>query len=738
MVMSSPGETRSQLNGIVELVADALQADVCSVYLRREGDLLELFANKGLAPEAINQVRMRIGEGLTGLIAKRGQSMAFRDAHKNPQAVTKPYIDEHLYPFLAGVPILRRGQLVGVLNVRHRAEPSYTEEEIEALETVAMVIAELVHASRMLKTEHSDYDSTQESKSLKLIGVSIHGGVAIGQAFLHQPQVRIHNTVADHPDQEIVRFEEAMKHVQENLGRVLRKAGTLGPGEHVDVLETLVMFSKDLGWLRRVEDGIRTGLSAEAAVQLVQNDYFSRMQNVADPYLRDRFLDMEELTQRLIKQLAGADFVSHDFPDETILVARSIGPAALLEMPREKLKGLVLEEGSQTSHLSIIARALDVPVVARLPHVMNRVRDFDQIVVDGTHGQVFLRPDADVLDSVRERQKIRAERQKMYKRNRHLPATTLDGVDVALMINAGLRVDVQNLDDTGGQGIGLYRTELPFMMNREFPTYEEQVELYRYVMDQAGNRPVVFRTLDMGGDKVVSFLPAGADENPSMGWRGLRVMLDNPIFFRRQLAALIQAADGRDLHVMFPMVAEVAEFDQAKILLDAELVRAKEKGKNVPNQVKVGAMFEVPSLFWQLQDLFDRVDFLSVGSNDLVQFMLACDRGSPKLTGRYDPLSPVVMRMFKTLADAAEKTGVPITICGEIAGRNLEAMTLIALGFRRFSMASSAVGPIKEMVRQLDVSVLRPYIDRMLTQTDHSFREKLKAFAQDHGFLTGV
>ncbi|MEM9684785.1 MAG: phosphoenolpyruvate--protein phosphotransferase, partial [Pseudomonadota bacterium] len=512
-----------------------------------------------------------------------------------------------------------------------------------------------------------------------------------------------------------------------------------------DVLETYRMIAEDRGWLGRIREAIGGGLTAEAAVQKVQNETNARMAQIQDPYLRERVADFQDLANRLMSHLAGTangdDLTNGNgqTPPHMIVIAETLGPAELLDYDRSRLRGVVLSSGSPTSHVAIVARALDIPVVGRVSDILERVEPGDPVIVDGDNAQVFLRPGDDVQTSFLDSVLARSRRRAAYQALRSLPACTLDGTDIHLQINAGLLVDLGHLEDTGAEGVGLYRTEIPFMVRPDFPDVTEQTELYRRIIEHAGGKPIVFRTLDIGGDKLLPYVQEGGEENPAMGWRAIRIALDRPAILRQQLRALIAACAERPLQVMFPMIAEMAEFLAARRLLDLELKRAADNGQEPPSSVEVGVMLEVPALAYQLPILAEEADFISVGSNDLLQFLFASDRGNPRLAQRYDGLAPPVVSLLRSIAEtcaaARGGAGTRLSLCGEMAGNPLEAMALIGLGFRYLSMAAPSIGPVKEMVRSLDVPRLTDYLDSLVRSADHSLGPKLTAFARDHGVV---
>ncbi|RCK51639.1 peptidase [Thalassospira profundimaris] len=736
-VMAGPGSAEERLGKIVTIIAADMVAEVCSVYVMRAGEVLELFATCGLAAEAVHRTRLRTGEGIVGYVAAHARPLNLRDAQSHPNFAYRPETGEEIYHSMIGVPILRGGRIIGVLAVQNRTERQYTEDEQEALENVAMVLAEMVAGGELVNRDELIPADGIALLPLRLSGARLAPGIGKGTAVLHEPRIVIDRMVAEDPQEELTRLREAMRGLQKHLDRMVEAVGSidLGGGEDTgDILDAYRMIAKDTGWLNRITEAVNTGLTAEAAVQKVHDDTRARMAQVTDPYLRERLHDLEDLANRLLQHLSG-QFQSPAFgnlPDDIILVARNIGPAELLDYDHTRLRGLALEEGSHTSHVAIVARALDIPVLGGVKGVLDKVEGGDPLIVDADNAQLFVRPSEDVRSVIDGALKARAERKALYARMRDLPAQTRDDVNISLNINAGLLIDVPHVIESGADGIGLYRTEIPFMVRSAMPDIEDQTRLYNRIFDQAEGRPVVFRTLDVGGDKLLPYWQDMTEENPAMGWRSIRITLDRPAVLVHQLRALIRAAHDRDLHVMFPMIAEVAEFRAAKQLLDRQLEREAGRGF-VPRSVKVGAMLEVPALIWQANSLLGQVDFLSVGTNDLLQFMFAADRGNPRLEGRYDTLSPGVFTFLKHLVELCSDRNVRLTICGEMAGRPLEAMALIGLGVRRLSMAPASVGPVKEMVRSMNARSVEQYVLSLLDSPGKSLRSGLKAFAIDHG-----
>ena len=733
-VMAGGGSAQERLDGVVQIIATDMEAEVCSAYLMRAGDILELCATQGLFPESVHRTRLRVGEGLVGVIAATARPLALSDAQSHPDFAYRPETGEEIYHSLMGVPILRGGRVNGVLVVQNREPRHYTDEEIEALQTVAMVLAELVASGELVARAELHPTDGIATLPHRLDGVRLNAGLAIGTAVLHQPSIVIRQVVADNPELELERLNRATGEMHRAIDRLIATSDLGDGGEHHDILDTYRMFAEDRGWLGRIREAIESGLTAEAAVQKVRDDTRARMTQITDPYIRERLTDLEDLANRLQHHLSGEAVTATQqvLPDDVVLIARSMGPAELLDYDRSRLRALLLEEGSPTSHVAVVARALDIPVVGRVKGALANIEAGDLIVVDGDNAQIMIRPGEDVQQAIELALIERRHRRAHYQALRDLPATTSDGVTVELQINAGLLLDLPELDATGADGIGLYRTELPFMVRNSFPTVEEQADLYRRVLDQAGGKPVVFRTLDIGGDKLLPYLPEMVEENPAMGWRAIRIALDRPAMLRQQLRALIAAAAGRPIAIMFPMVAELAEFDAARRILAIEVRRAQQRGVTLPSRLSVGAMLEVPALIWQLPSLCARADFISVGSNDLMQFLFAKDRSNARLADRYDVLSPPALACLADIVKVAGAAKVPLCLCGEMAGGTLEAMTLVGLGFRSLSMSPSSIGPVKAMVRSLELGPLRHYLAAQARQPDHSLREKLREFARDH------
>lgn len=737
--MAEQSSPQKRLDTIVHMIAQSVVAEVCSLYLIRNDTALELFATEGLRPDSVHITRLRVGEGLVGDIAAHARPLNLFDAQAHPAYAYRPETGEEVYKSLMGVPILRSGRVVGVLVVQNRTMRHYSEEEVEALETVAMVIAEMLAAGGLTQLGPEDGVESPPERTHYVCGTVISDGIGLGHAVLHEPRIHVEHLIAEDVDSEQLRLESAVYELRSSIDQMLNTSDLSHAGEHREVLQAYRMFANDRGWLRRMIEVIKTGLTAEAAVERVQNDTRARMMRQTDPYLRDRLHDLDDLANRLLRHLIGLgpSSAGGELPDDAIVIARNMGPAELLDYDKDRLRGLILEEGSSNAHVAIVARALGIPTIGRASGVLDRVEQNDAVILDGDTGEVYVRPSPEVIEAYSEKARFRARKQAQYEAIRHEPSITKDGMDISLNLNAGLLVDLPQLAESGAEGIGLFRTELQFMVASTLPSQRDQTQLYSAVLDAAGERPVVFRTLDIGGDKILPYMKVEREENPALGWRALRIALDRPSLLRHQVRALLAAAEGRELRLMFPMVAEVNEFVKAKALVDKELARLEKFNKPRPSKLIVGTMLEVPALVWQLDALLPLVDFVSIGSNDLLQFFFASDRGNPRVSDRYDYLGPSVLNLLRHVVLKCREYDVTLTLCGEMANKPLEAMALIGLGFRRISMSPAAIGPVKMMLRSLDAARLEGFMESLYLRGDATLRTELEEFAKNEGVLIG-
>lgn len=731
--LAEGGGGQERLDRIVRLIATGLVAEVCSVYLRREDQWLELCATEGLKAESVHQTRLKIGQGLVGRIAESAEPINTRDAPSTRGFRYMPETGEEVYASFLGVPIQRLGEVLGVLVVQNRDHREYTDDEVYALEVIAMVLAEMAELGAFVGPGPMAI-AAQHRLPFYARGLVGQEGVAEGRVLLHEPQFVVTNPISDDPIREYARLHAAIERLREEVDEMLAADYLTASGEHRDVLQAYRMFAQDKGWVRRMEASIDSGLAAEVAVEKEQSATRTRMSRVSDPYLRERLHDLDDLANRLLRLLAGVDqTLGREIPDDAILVARNIGPAELLDYGR-KLKGVVLEEGSVGSHAAIVARALAIPLVIQAERITREAQNGDHILVDGDQGVVHLRPEDGVARAFREKIEMLADAQQAYAALRDRPATSRDGVTLQLHMNAGLMADLPSLPKCGAIGVGLFRTELQFLVRSTVPKRRDLAALYARILDAAGEKPVVFRTLDIGSDKVLPYMKRQDEPNPALGWRAIRVGLDRPGIMRMQIQALLRGANGRPLTVMYPFVADLGEFEAARELTLREAARECALGHPPPAELRIGAMLETPSLAFAPDRFFQLVDFVSVGGNDLKQFFFAADRENERVRRRYDTLSLSFLAFLEGVVARCAAHGATLSFCGEDAGRPLEALALAAIGFRQLSMRPASIGPVKALIRQIDIAEARAAIHQARAAGAPSARPALDALLRREGF----
>jgi phosphotransferase system enzyme I (PtsP) len=711
---------------IVRLVAVELVSDACSIYVLRAGDMLELIATQGLRPDAVGLTRLRVGEGIVGMCAATNHVMNLPDAQNHPAFAYRPETGEDPFASLLAIPVRRAGATIGVLVVQNKLTRRYSTEEVDVVETVAMLLAEALTAAGL--TNVSD-DGLGATLPRQFEAVPLATGIAVGEAVAAGFGASPRRFLADDPALELKRLDRAMVTMRRDLDSLI-ESGLPAGQEPREVLDATRLVAADTGWVKRVSEAIDSGLTAEAAVVRVAADLRDRMRRVTDPYLRERLADLEDLAARILQALEGGE-PPPPVPPGAILLARRLGPAQLLAWHARGIAGVVIEEGSPSGHAAIVARALGLPAVGGARGVLDAMQPGDAVIIDADDGQVILRPENEVLDTYRRAREAREARRAGWGALSRAPSVTRDGTKFDLLLNVGLALELEQMESTGAAGIGLFRTEIAMMARGALLDAPEQAAMYSRVLDAAGGRPVHFRTLDLGGDKLLPDAPPQEEENPAMGWRSLRVALDRPSLLRRQIRALLLGAAGRPLSIMFPMVATVAEYRAARGLLFAEAARVRP----APAQLRVGAMLEVPALLWQLPALLKDSDFVSIGSNDLMQFLFAADRGTPALAGRYDFLSPPVLDILDHISRLTREAGVALSLCGEAASRPLEALTLAAIGITSLSMPASSLLQVKGLLRDIDLHAFRPVLQALREGAtgEASLREPIASWVREQG-----
>ncbi len=717
-VMAAEDAGQARLNKITHLIATSMGCEVCSIYLFRDAETLELCATEGLRAQAVHETRMKLGEGLVGRVAKRRRVINTPNAPQAPGFRYMPETGEEIYSSFLGVPVQRVGEALGVLVVQSKQEREFSADEVYALEVVAMVLAEMTELGAFVGEGAAM--SARHSQPVMLRGTVGQEGVAEGHVWLHEPRVVVTNPIADDPVRESVRLTEAVDKLRLSVDEMLSMSGA--DKEQRQVIETYQMFANSKGWMRRMQEDIKSGLSAEAAVEKEQSAAQARMGQSNDAYLRARLADLDDLSNRLLRILTGQGVdTGADMPSDPILVARDIGPAELLEYGR-KLKGIVLEGGSVGSHAAIVARALAIPLIVHAGRITNDALNGDHLMVDGEQGIVHLRPDDMVAAAFRDKIAMQAAAQERYASIINEPAKALCGSVVSLHMNAGLMADLPSLQSSGADGVGLFRTELQFLIRNQMPKRSELSALYTRVLDAAGDKPVVFRTLDIGSDKVLPYMKPNDEPNPALGWRAIRVGLDKPGVMQMQLQALLRAANGRPLTVMFPFVAQFEEFRAARRAVDKTIAREEKLGHPLPSELKVGAMLETPSLAFAPRKFFEEVDFLSIGGNDLKQFFFAADRENERVRRRYDTLNVSFLSFIEGIVQRCNETGTALSFCGEDAGRPVEAVCFAAMGLRSLSMRPASIGPVKSLLRRSNLDDVRSVIETARSRGEMSVR----------------
>lgn len=722
-MMAEGGETTERLDRVVKLIAGTMVADVCSIYLRTQNDELELIATEGLRADAVARTRMKLDEGLVGQIAMSAQPLSIQDAPRHPAFSYRPETGEDPYHAFLGVPILRGGRVQGVLTVQNRTERIYGEDEVETLQTIAMVLAEVLASAGQ---NGPSISHTAPSGPASLSGRTLCGGIGIGRVVFHDPVVPAAKFFAGDIHAELARLRSGLDTLRVSVDAMVSIDSGALMGEPRDVLETYRLLAHDPAWAERLREGVQSGLTAEASIDRARREHRARLEQATDPYLRERLFDLEDLDNRLLRVLAGRNG-SREQPmtQDSVLVARRLGPADLLEYRSSGLAGILMEEASVSSHAAIVARALEIPTLGGLPGLTTAVDEGDEVIVDAEESAAHLRPDGALTDAYTSRITLRSEKKAVYAALRDQPAVSLDGVRVRLMINAGLQLDMESLAESGADGVGLFRTEFQFLVSETLPKLGEQIALYKRLFESAGERDIYFRTVDLGGDKLLPNLNQEREENPALGWRSLRFALDSRGFFRRQLRALVRAAGERRLIIMFPMVTIPEEFFEAKAMLLEEMDWSRARGHAVPDELRIGAMLESPSFAYSLKEVSGEADFISIGTNDLMQFFFAADRMTPRVSERYSLLSRPALRFLHDVARNCEQQGLAVSICGEASGDPVKAVCLAALGFTQLSMPAAAIGPVKETIRSVHLKEFGHALCRLLNDGNGDLRKEI-------------
>lgn len=718
--LSEKEKPAERLKHILNLIAEGLNADAAACFTAVDETSLELLSAAG-DDDADLPRTIRFGEGFIGEIAASKRSLS---------------CSENVgYGFNAalGAPLLRWNKTSGLIVLFNRGVRIYQIDELETLDTLCLFLTETLSSEEMVSYKKELVKSRGLNFKDHLKGVVLNKGFGVGSAVVHRRRQAITEIFAQDKLKEQARLDDARERMNKSLDEKFNST-RLGLGEHTDILETYRMFARDKGWYKKISQNIESGLTAEAAVERAYEDMWNKMSGTNDVYLKERLHDLRDVADRLRSFLSGddkSDMLQTD--DDIIIIAQTMGPADLMDYDYKKIRGLIIEDGTPTMHVAIVAKALNIPVIAKIYGIYKDVKDHEILAIDGENGFVYVNPSEELIRKFKSRQKNMSELLSQLAKLKRFANKTLDGVRISLNVNIGLDFDFDYIDSTKCDGIGLYRTEIPFMSSEKMPDVARQTEFYKKLMDKSGRKKVIFRSLDVGSDKLLPYWSNMKEDNPAIGWRSIRITLDRRAILRKQMKAFLTAAAGKELNVMFPMIASLEEFTEAKETLMLEYEKQKRHGAPLPAKMNVGLMIEVPSIIFQLDDVLKVADFISVGTNDLAQFIFACDRGNPRITERYDVLSAPFLRVMREIVKKADKAGVPCSVCGEMAGIPVEAMALIGLGYRRLSMAGSAYAPVKNMVRTLRVDDITDYIQTLLKSPKRSLRAQLYAYAYDHG-----
>ncbi|BBT14276.1 phosphoenolpyruvate--protein phosphotransferase [Metapseudomonas otitidis] len=710
-------DLKAALAIIVQRVKEAMGSQVCSVYLLDpEANRFVLMATEGLNKRSIGKVSMAPNEGLVGLVGTREEPLNLENAADHPRYRYFAETGEERYASFLGAPIIHHRRVMGVLVVQQKERRQFDEGEEAFLVTMSAQLAGVIAHAEATGSIRGLGRQGKGIQEAKFVGVPGAPGAAVGTAVVVLPPADL-EVVPDRPvddiEAEVARFKQALESVREDMRRLSSKlASQLRPEERALFDVYLMMLDDDSIGLE-VKKVIRSGQWAQGALRQVVMEHVKRFELMDDAYLRERASDVKDLGRRLLAYLQEERKQNLVYQDNTILVSEELSPAMLGEVPEGKLVGLISVLGSGNSHVAILARAMGIPTVMGVVDLPYSKVDGIELIVDGYHGEVFTNPSEELRKQYGE--VVEEERQlvKGLDALRSLPCETLDGHRMPLWVNTGLLADVTRAQERGAEGVGLYRTEVPFMINERFPSEKEQLAIYREQLAAFHPLPVTMRTLDIGGDKALSYFPI-KESNPFLGWRGIRVTLDHPEIFLVQVRAMLKASEGlNNLRILLPMISGVQELEESLHLIHRAWGEVRDEGVDIP-MPPVGVMIEIPAAVYQTRELARQVDFLSVGSNDLTQYLLAVDRNNPRVADLYDYLHPAVLQALLKVVNDAHAEGKPVSICGEMAGDPAAAVLLLAMGFDSLSMNATNLPKVKWLLRQLSLSKARELLDQLM------------------------
>ncbi|OOZ38556.1 phosphoenolpyruvate--protein phosphotransferase [Solemya pervernicosa gill symbiont] len=722
---------------IVSRVKGAMEVDVCSVYLTDlDHNQYVLMATDGLNAASVGQVRIDFSNGLVGMVAEREEPLNIQSAKNHPRYQYFPETGEEQYSTFLGVPVIHHREVMGVVVVQRHAVERFDEDEVAFLVTIgAQLSGAIAHAQAS-----GGIDGLRKRRRLSderpILGVSGAPGVAIGTAVVRYPHAdlsAVPDRRADDPEAEELAFRAAVTAVRVDIETIVERMRPVLPAEDSALFDAFIMMLDGDSLVEKSVERIRDGNWAPGALRNTVDEHVNIFEEMDDPYLRERAQDVRDLGRRILQYLQEGDTTRIDYPADTVLVGEEITASMLAEVPTERLTGIVSVSGSRTSHVAILARALGVPVVMGADDLPVTRVDGAEIIADGYSGRIYVNPGPMVVQEFERLVREEDELSDGLKALRDLPAESPDGVRIPLYANTGLLSDIGPSLNSGAEGVGLYRTEFPFMIRERFPSEQEQYEIYREVLESFAPRPVTLRTLDVGGDKALPYFPIEED-NPFLGWRGIRITLDHPEIFLVQLRAMLRASAGLDnLNLLLPMISSVDELDDSIDLIDRAYNELIEEGVAV-KRPKIGAMVEVPSAVYQADVLAKRVDFLSVGTNDLTQYLLAVDRNNARVADLYDSLHPAVLRAMMQIVEGARRFGKPVSVCGEMAGDPASALLLLGMGVDSLSMSTGSLARVKWVIRTIDAEKARSLLqEALLLERSSEIREQINTVLEREG-----
>ncbi len=701
-ILQKSDARENPLAHIVSMVRDQMGVDVCSLYLLR-GHTLVLVATNGLDPSCVGRVRMDIHEGLTGLAVEKLQPIIVNEANLHPRFKYFPESGEEKFHSFAAIPLLDREKVVGVLTIQTTQAREFTVDEIEVLKLITFQLAGVIHNLVTLEILRSV--ERPDRKTLTMEGIAVAPGFGVGPAFFIHPGISpvifsSEETASLSPKEEWKKMEGALHKASADLMELEKNIRKKFSRKEADIFYSHRMILTDKSFVKKLREGIEQGQSSAQVMGQVIGEYIRHFETVEDPHFRERAADLEDLRQRVLSHLLGISSKTKGKRWEGILIAETLVPSDTIHLDPKRISGIVTLKGGITSHASVLARSLGIPAVMGVSGILSQVRPGDLIIVDGNKGRMIVNPEPEQLKEYEKIQEHYAGQMVHLQKTAGKPALTLDGVHVPLEANVGFFSDLKKLKFFGAEGVGLYRTELPFLSRSKLPNEHEQFEHYRDIILEAQGLPITFRILDAGGDKPIESLNTTPEENPFLGYRSIRLSLSRPEILKTQFRSLLRASDFGPIRILVPMISGLEELRAVKQIFEEEKQHLLAQGDSIGAKIPFGIMIEVPSAIQLAHHLMEEVDFFSIGTNDLIQYTLAVDRNNERVATFFEPLHPAVLSSIAHVAKVGKKAGKPVGVCGEAAGDPLFALLLVGLGISQLSVIPSSIPLLKMVFRQ--------------------------------------